>query len=145
MKLIKISTDLELSVHEFPQGSYAEQNKFLCGLIGNGCSTYEHVMARRLYTDFKVCDHPTKIQGECVSMLVDEEGMLKLNTVNMVGSYLYMTDVHGNPIMGNILLVGEAWGDDGIDFCGIEDGELERLEAELNTLVLRAKKEGCLL
>lgn len=142
MKLIKISTDLELSVHEFPQGSYEEQNDYLRGLIGNGCSVYEHVMPKRLYTDLGACDHPTGIPGECVSMLVDEEGRLKPNAVNMVGSYLYMTDRHKNPIMGNILLVGEELGDDGLDFCGIEEGEFERLVAELNTLVLRAKKEG---
>ena len=32
MKLIKISTDLEMTVHEFPDGSYEQQNEFLCGL-----------------------------------------------------------------------------------------------------------------
>ena len=44
MKLIKISTDLELSVHEFPDGTHEEQNQFLRELIGNDCRIYEHVM-----------------------------------------------------------------------------------------------------
>lgn len=35
MKLIKISTDLELTVHEFPSGGYAKENRFLWELIGN--------------------------------------------------------------------------------------------------------------
>ena len=33
MKLIKISTDLELTVHDFPTGTHSEQNDYLRGLI----------------------------------------------------------------------------------------------------------------
>lgn len=29
MKLIKISTDMELTVHDFPDGDYAQQNEIL--------------------------------------------------------------------------------------------------------------------
>lgn len=50
MKLIKISTDLELTVHDFPTGTHSEQNDYLRGLIGNDCELYEHVMPERLYT-----------------------------------------------------------------------------------------------
>lgn len=32
MKIIKISTDLEMTIHEFPTGSYGEQNDYLRGL-----------------------------------------------------------------------------------------------------------------
>ena len=46
----------------------------------------------------------------------------------VAGSYLYETDRHGHPIMGNILFVGEEWGSDGIDFCGIEDSVFENLK-----------------
>ena len=41
MNLIKISTDLELSVHEFPTGTHEEQNNKLRELIGNDCRLYE--------------------------------------------------------------------------------------------------------
>lgn len=61
MKLIKISTDLELTVHDFPTGTHSEQNDYLRGLIGNDCELYEHVMPERLYTDLKMKDRPTKI------------------------------------------------------------------------------------
>ena len=55
MKLIKISTDLEMTIHEFPEVrrqdagrvpamSYEEQNDYLRKLIGNQCRIYEHVM-----------------------------------------------------------------------------------------------------
>ena len=93
MKLIKISTDLELTVHEFPSGNHAEQNEFLRSLIG---------------------------------------------------SYLYETDKHGCPILGNVLFVGEEWGRDGIDFCGIEDSAFRLLELQLNNMIsaMKATKEA---
>lgn len=66
MNLIKISTDLELSVHEFPTGTHEEQNNKLRELIGNDCRLYEHVMPKRLYTELHQMDHPTKVKGQCV-------------------------------------------------------------------------------
>lgn len=107
MKLIKISTDLELTVHDFPTGTHSEQNDYLRGLIGNDCELYEHVMPERLYTDLKMKDRPTKIPGQCVSMLIDEEGRLKPNTPNLIGSYLYKTDEHNQPIVGNVSLLAK--------------------------------------
>lgn len=144
MKLIKISTDLELSVHEFPTGTCEKQNQFLQELIGNGCRIYEHVMPDRLYTELHMFNSPSKIPGQCVSMLIDEEGRLKKNVPNLIGSYLYRTEQHGCPIMGNILFVGEEWGKDGIDFCGIEDNIFELLKLELNSLIftIKATKEA---
>lgn len=144
MKLIKISTDLELTVYEFPSGNHAEQNEFLRGLIGNHCRIYEHIMPNRLYSDLHMENHPTKVAGQCVSMLIDEEGLLKENEPNLIGSYLYETDRHGHPIMGNVLFVGEEWGGDGIDFCGIEDSVFEKLELQLNNMIytMKATKEA---
>lgn len=144
MKLIKISTNLELSVHEFPDGTHEEQNRFLQELIGNDCRIYEHVMPDRLYTELHMFEHPSKIPGQCVSMLIDEDGRLKENVPNLIGSYLYRSEQHGCPIMGNILFVGEEWGGDGIDFCGIEDSVFELLELELNNLIftMKATKEA---
>ena len=135
MKLIKISTDLELTVHEFPSGGYAEENRFLRELIGNHCDIYEHVMPGRLYSELHMKNHPTKVLGQCVSVLIDEEGLLKENEPNLIGSYLYESDRHGHPVMGNILLVGEEWGGDGIDFCGIEDSVFENLKPQLEHMI----------
>lgn len=140
MKLIKISTDLDLTVHEFPSGGYAEENRFLRELIGNHCDIYEHVMPRRLYTQLHMKNSLTNVPGQCVSMLVDEEGALKDNEQNLIGSYLYGTDNHGDIIWGNILFIGEKWAGDGIDFCGIEDSVLKLLEEKLNALIFEAKK-----
>lgn len=150
MKLIKISTDLEMTIHEFPEGrrrdaggvpamSHEEQNDYLRKLIGNHCRIYEHVMPERLYTHLKMTDHPTNIPGQCVSMLIDEEGRLKPNTPNLIGSYLYKSDVHNQPIVGNVLFVGEEWGDNGIDFCGVEEETFKLLELELNNMIMAMK------
>lgn len=145
MKLIRISTDLELSVHEFPQGNYETQNNELRKLIGDKCDLYEHVMPRRLYTELHHSNRPSKTHGQCVSMLIDEEGLVKDGmTPNIVGSYLYETDKHRTPIMGNILFVGEEWGDDGVDFCGIEESVFKKLELQLGNMVMafKATKEA---
>lgn len=131
MKIIKISTELEMSVHEFPEGSMGEQRKDLCKLIGNDCDMLEHVMARRIYTELKMSNRPSRTPGICVSMLIDEEGRLKPNRINLIGSYLYETDKHGQPIVGNILFIGEKMGNSGIDFCGISEENFDRLKKGL--------------
>lgn len=60
-KIIKVSTDLKVTVHDFPQGTIREQNRQLCELIGNGCEMIEHVMPRRLYNEL---GHTTEVKCE---------------------------------------------------------------------------------
>ena len=134
MKLIKIYTDLEMSVYEFPSGTIREQSKVLYELIGNECDIVEHVMPKRLYTELKMSNCPSETPGICVSMLIDEEGRLKPNKINPIGSYLYETDKHGQPIVGNILLIGDVIGNDGIDFCGISDENFALLKTRLKNM-----------
>lgn len=104
MKLIKITTDNEISVHEFPEGNYSEQNEALADLIGPKCRLCEHVMPNRLYKELGGSNKVGKVKGSCVSMLVDEEFLYHDLDMNGVGSFLYETDKHGSPIMGNILI-----------------------------------------
>lgn len=141
MKIIRISTDNEISFHDFPEGNYSAQNHALRELIGNGCQIYEHVMPRRLYTELHMRNQATCIPGQCVSMLIDEEGMLKENEPNMLGSYLYESDRHGYPIMGNILLVGEKLDEEGIDFCGIEDSVFRKLAGQIEEMINKIEEE----
>lgn len=97
-------------------------------------------MPKRLYTELHQMDHPTKVKGQCVSMLIDEEGLLKEVIIqNLIGSYLYETDKHNIPITGNILIVGEEWTGDGIDFCGIEESVFKVLELQLNNMIMAMK------
>ncbi len=135
MNIIKITSDNEISVHEFPAGDYEEQNRVLRELIGPQCELYEHVMPPRLY---KVLGGAQKM-GNCVSMLIDEEGLYHDLDMNYVGSYLYETDMHGHPIVGTILIVGEEWASDGIDFCGMPDEQFNLLYPKLEELTKKAR------
>lgn len=137
MKIIKINVQNEISIYEYPKTKVKEE---LQKLIGNGCDIYEHVMPKRLYKNLGCRAEVTNIPGEAVALLVDGEGGLKKNSVNTVASYLYETDEHGNPIMGDILIVGKKWTDSGVSFCGIADTEFERLYKGLEELTEKAKK-----
>lgn len=141
MNIIRITTELELTVHGFPEGTHAEQNEALCRLIGKHCDIYERVLPKRLYSELHMGRKVTNIPGQCVSMLVDEEGALKELETNIVGSYLYETDKHGNPIAGNILFIGEKWDEDGINFCGINEPVFESLKAQLDNMVSSIKEK----
>ena len=68
MKIIKISTELEMTIHDFPEGTMREQNKVLCELIGNGCDIVEHVMPKRLYTMLKMSPTPTRTPAQTVQV-----------------------------------------------------------------------------
>lgn len=139
MKIIRITTNNEISVYDFPGGSYTEQNKVLRELIGPRCELFEHVMPKRLYTVLGGSNKVRKEEGSCVSMLIDEEGLYHDLEDNKVGSWLYETDKHGHPIVGNILIVGEVLGNDGIDFCGISDTQFTLLYPKLEKLTKKAR------
>ena len=140
MKIIRISTKNEISLHDYPAGTYNEQNKALRDLIGPRCELYEHVMPKRLYTELGGSRKISTEKGECVSMLIDEEGHYHDLEMNLVGSYLYEMEKHGCVIVGNILIVGEVWSGDGIDFCGISDSQFESLYHKLKTLTEEARR-----
>lgn len=67
----------------------------------------EHVLPKRL-------PHP-------YCMIVDEEGLLKKLPLNPFGSWLYQTDLHGQPIAGDILLMKDARIDGEYDIVGLSD------------------------
>lgn len=139
MKIIRISVDNEITVHEYPTGSYSEQYQKFRELIGTRCRSYEHVMPKRLYTELGGSNKVTNEEGNCVSMLVDAEGLYHDLKINRVGSYLYETDKHGYAIVGNILIIGEKWDDEGIGFCGISDKQFDSLYSQLERLVKKAR------
>lgn len=144
MKLIRITTDLKISTHDFPTGTYSKQNAVLRELIGNGCGTIEHVRPMRLYEELGCSTRITRAPSKAVSMLVDEEFLCKRDLEpNLVGCWLYGTDRHRNPILENILIIGEKLTDDGIDFCGIDEEVFDGLLKSLAdvTCGLREVKE----
>lgn len=110
MKIIKITTENEITTLEFPEGDITSVNKRLYEMIGPKCELMEHVMPSRLYKILGASNRPKKEKGSCTSILMDEEAYYHDLEVNVVGSWLYESDLHGNPILGNILVIGEYWG-----------------------------------
>jgi len=142
MKIIRVSTDMKVSVHEFPEGDHNSQNKALRSLIGDDCELYQMVFPRRLYTRLHHVYTPNRIPGRAVCMLIDEEGLLKEHPrLNVVGSYLYETDKHENPIVGNILFVGGVDSDGEPSFCGLSESTFSRLKWQLESIAEEFKTE----
>jgi hypothetical protein len=73
--------------------------------------------------------HPARLPKPYV-MLVDEEGRLKYRLPNAVGCYFYETDIHGQPIVGNILICAEGvvgkYGE--LDSLGLTDAQAEEVK-----------------
>lgn len=140
-KMIRITADSEITVHDFPEGTHQEQNKKIRELIGPRCSIYEHVMPMRLYTELGAGRECTYDYGQCANILVDEEGHYHDLQVNVVGSWLYETDKHGYPILGTILIAGEYLSmDGGIDFSGLSESQFQNLYPKLKALTEKVKK-----
>lgn len=137
-KLVRVSTDLQVTIHDYPEGSYQIQNKALRKLIGNDCDLYESVSPKRLYSRVKIGKKMEK-EGHRMVMLVDEEGLLKSLESNILGSWLYETDKHGYPIAGNVLFVGTKYTGMGIDFCGISEDAAESLKKEFEEQIAKGK------
>lgn len=72
--------------------------------------------------------HPVYLDAPYV-MIVNEEGLLKGLPVNIVGSCLYGTFVHGAPIVGNIVIMCEGYTEEGPDIIGIPDSEIDAVYA----------------
>lgn len=99
MKIIKITTENEITTLEFPEGDITSVNKRLYEMIGPKCELMEHVMPSRLYKILGASNRPKKEKGSCTSILMDEEAYYHDLEVNVVGSWLYESDLHGNPIL----------------------------------------------
>ena len=140
MRIIKISTDLEMKVYEYPEGDLTTQMQALQKLVGDECDCVERVRPRRLYTMLGVPRVVTTNPGECATMLVDGDGLFRKLPGNVVGSWLYETDRHGSPIVGNIVIVGEVYVGTGIKFCGISDDLFERLYPKLQQIIEKVRE-----
>ncbi len=119
MKGIVVTTDNHLKVQEFAAPLYKSVGAAVDGWI-------EIVRPGGLKKPFV--------------MIVNEEGLIKELPVNVVGSLMYGTPVHGSPIVGNIVIMKEGWTDEGKDLLGLSDEEVVTLTNELVSLFQRAGK-----
>lgn len=123
--IIKVTAgnDVEISVHEFPNGSIRDINKMFTDLIG--CDWYERIRPKRVRDNWGINN---------IDMLVDEEELLKPNELNYLGTWLY-----GAPIMGNILFVTEHMTEDGPEFCGLSAEQANDLILEITDFLKNEK------
>ena len=65
-------------------------------------------------------------------LVVDEEGLLKEKpSLNVIGSYLYGTYKHDQPIVGNAVIMKEVMTDEGIDLAWLTKKEIDWLEERM--------------
>ena len=114
MKGIVVTTDLEIRIEEFSDPLYKTVGSAVGGYI-------EHVKAARLR------------QPYC--MIVNEEGRLLDLPLNYVGSYFYGTDQHGEPIVGNIVIMKDGYRGGEPDIVGLNDVEAEQIKDVIIDLI----------
>lgn len=114
MKGIVVTTDLEIRIEEFSDPLYKTVGSAVGGYI-------EHVKPARL------C-HP-------YCMIVNEEGRLLDLPLNYVGSYFYGTDQHGEPIVGNIVIMKDGYRGGEPDIVGLNDVEAEQIKDVIIDLI----------
>ena len=139
-KMILITTDNEVKELEYPDGGLKSWKK-LREHIGNGCELIEHVQPKRLYTEIGAGIEVKNVPGSKVSMLVDEEFYFHCDEtkLNKIASWLYETDRHGYPILGNALIIGEKYGNAGIEFCEMSEEQFDLVFPKLKELGKRAE------
>lgn len=114
MKGVVVTTDLEVRVEDFEEPLYKTVGSAVGGYI-------EHVKPARLR-------HP-------YCMIVNEEGRLLDLPLNYVGSYFYGTDQHGEPIVGNIVIMKDGYRGGEPDIVGLNDVEAEQIKDVIIDLI----------
>ena len=113
MKGVVFTTDGKMFVKEFTQPLYKSVSDVVEGWI-------EVVHPRGLEDPF--------------CFICNEEGLLRDLPLNAMGSLWYGTLQHGQPIVGNIVVMKEVWTDEGYDLMGLEDDEIHRIKAMASDL-----------
>ena len=122
MKGIVITTNNEMRLQEFSEPAY----KSIGDAVGGWIEIVRPVRLERPYC-----------------MIVNEEGTLLNLPRNFFGSFLYGTDYHGNPILGDIVLLKEGINSDGeLDILGLDDQDIKYLCDMVSTKMGREVKLG---
>lgn len=122
MKGIVITTKDEMRVQEFSEPAHKSIGEAVGGWI-------EIVRPARLERPY--------------CMIVNDEGVLLNLPMNMFGSFLYGTGYHGNPILGDIVLLKEGINSDGEpDILGLDEQDIKYLCDMVSTKNGREVKLG---
>ena len=114
MKGIVITADDQLRVQDFSLPLYESAGEVVGGYI-------EHVNPKLLRRPY--------------CLLVNEDGLLLGLPVNYMASYMYCTHMHGQPIVGDVVLLKNACVHGERDIVGLTDGEAEGIIRELEPLL----------
>lgn len=107
MKGIVITTKNEMRVQEFSMPAH----KSIGEAVGGWIEIVRPVRLKRPYC-----------------MIVNDEGVLLNLPINSFGSFLYGMDYHGNPILGDIVLLKEGINSDGErDILGLDEQDIKYL------------------
>lgn len=122
MKGIVISTANKIQTTEIPENGHPLYD-LVRGVVGGHM---ENVYPRRLDSN--------------LIMVVNEEGLLMDLPVNPVASYLYGMDIHGQPIVGNVIILKRGYFEGEPDIVGIPDDEAETIIETLNKTIFSILK-----
>lgn len=82
---------------------------------------------KQIGTDIIQVVHPRGLKNPYL-FLCDEEGLLlEKPVINILGSWLYETHKHGEPIVGDIMIMKDVIINDECDFGGMEESEADVL------------------
>lgn len=114
MKGVVVTTNHEVRVEDFSDPLYKTVGSAVGGYI-------EHVHPMRLARPF--------------CMIVNEEGRLLDLPLNHIGSFFYGTDQHGEPIVGNIVVMKDGYRGGEPDIVGLNDVEAEQIKDVIIDLI----------
>lgn len=107
MKALKITTANEISIINVEEPLHRSLGKEVGGYIEIA--------------------NPRGLRRPYYCMVVNEDGLLKKKPLNLIGSILYETHMHGYSIVGDIVIMRTAEGDDGIDLVGLGDEDIAEI------------------
>lgn len=114
MKGVVVTTNHEVRVEDFSDPLYKTVGSAVGGYI-------EHV-------------HPMRL-ARPLCMIVNEEGRLLDLPLNHIGSFFYGTDQHGEPIVGNIVVMKDGYRNGEPDIVGLNDVEAEQIKDVIIDLI----------
>lgn len=118
MKGVVVTTKGDLSIRDFQAPLYRS--------VGEAVGGYIETV------------HPRGLSDPYV-MIVNEEGLLEGLKPNVVGSYLYGTHLHGQPIVGDIVFMKVGYVGIERDILGLEDAEIEEIKKLVEPMISKIK------
>lgn len=119
MKTVKVTPDSEIEAIEIKDATYSLRN------LIKGCP--EHIRPRRLKPPY--------------CFFIDDNGLMKGLEVNPAGSYLYETDIHGHPVVGNIFFMKEIKHCNSYSIVGLSDDEVKEIMQIISNALKELKRQ----